>query len=148
MMNKVVLFDVDGTLADISHRRIFLERSPPDWKLFNSSIVDDVPNTPIVELYRALWSASLYELILVTGRMERYRQVTEDWLNEFSIPFSRIIFRHDDDFREDSIVKEEFLDVLKDEGKTILFVVDDRKQVVDMWRRNGITCLQCAEGNF
>ena len=143
-----ILFDVDGTMADIDHRRPFLERSPPDWKLFNSSIVDDVPNAPIVELYRALWSASIYELILVTGRMEKYRRVTEDWLNAFSIPFSRIIFRQDDDFREDSIVKEEFLGVLKDEGKSILFVVDDRKQVVDMWRRNGITCLQCAEGNF
>ncbi len=60
--------------------------------------------------------------------------------------------REDGDFRKDSIIKEEILNkYLKDNNlkvDDIAFVVDDRKKVVDMWRRRGITCLQCAEGHF
>ncbi|WP_202926579.1 hypothetical protein [Piscirickettsia salmonis] len=48
----------------------------------------------------------------------------------------------------DNIIKEEILDRLLSNNKHILFVIDDRRQVVDMWRRRGIVCLQCAEGNF
>jgi hypothetical protein len=46
------------------------------------------------------------------------------------------------------MTEQDILDALKAEGKDILFAVDDRQQVVDMWRRNGITCLQCDEGQF
>ena len=56
--------------------------------------------------------------------------------------------RPEGDYRPDYQVKQEMLNSLKAEGFEVLFTVDDRKQVVDMWRRNGITCLQCAEGNF
>ena len=45
------------------------------------------------------------------------------------------------DNRQDSMVKQDILDALKAEGKDIIFAVDDRQQVVDMWRGNGITCL-------
>lgn len=30
----------------------------------------------------------------------------------------------------------------------VLFAVDDRKRVADMWRSVGLTCLHCDEGNF
>jgi hypothetical protein len=56
--------------------------------------------------------------------------------------------RADKDFRADHIVKEEMLSFLRSSGNEILFVVDDRQQVVDMWRRNGVICLQCDEGKF
>ncbi len=52
------------------------------------------------------------------------------------------------DNRKDAIIKKEILGLLRQEGKEILFAVDDRQQVVDMWRENGITCLQCDIGDF
>lgn len=145
---KVVLFDMDGTLADIRHRRTFLDQSPADWKAFNAAMGDDTPNVPIVSLYTSLWDSGSYELIIVTGRNERYRKLTEQWLSWNEIPFGRMLMRADDDSRADHIIKEEILDQLLGEGKTILFTVDDRQQVVDMWRRRGITCLQCDVGDF
>jgi FMN phosphatase YigB (HAD superfamily) len=145
---RTVLFDLDGTIADIKHRRKFLEQSSPDWKSFNKLMGNDKPNLPLVELYKTLWESCKYELIILTGRHEEYRKLTEQWLTWNEIPFSKLIMRADKDFRADHIVKEEMLSFLRSSGNEILFVVDDRQQVVDMWRRNGVICLQCDEGKF
>ncbi|MEO9947659.1 MAG: polynucleotide kinase [Roseobacter sp.] len=142
------LFDIDGTLAQIDHRRPLLEGDRPDWKAFNKLMGDDVPNLPIVELYKTLWDSQKYQLFLVSGRGEEYRKVTETWLTWNTIPFERLLMRPRNDFRPDTDVKQEILDRLRSEGKEISFVVDDRNSVVDMWRKNGVTCLQCADGDF
>lgn len=145
---KTILFDIDGTLANIEHRRSHLEKDKPDWKSFNAEMGGDTPNAPVVSLYKSLWAAQSHEVILVTGRNERSRELTEQWLAWNEIPFGRLLMRPDNDFRADHIIKEEILRDLLAAEKVIEFVVDDRQQVVDMWRRNGITCLQCAVGDF
>jgi hypothetical protein len=71
------LFDIDGTLAKIDHRRPLVVGKKADWKSFNSLMGDDLPNEPVVDLYRALWESKSYELILVSGRGEEFRSVTE-----------------------------------------------------------------------
>lgn len=145
---KTILFDLDGTLANIKHRRKFLEGSNPDWKSFNQHMGEDTPNFPIINLYKTLWNSGQYEIIILTGRNEKYRAVTEQWLAWNEVPFKKLIMRTDNDFRTDNLIKEEMLKYLISEGKEILFAIDDRQQVVDMWRRNGITCLQCDYGDF
>lgn len=145
---KTILFDIDGTLANIEHRRGHLEKDKPDWKSFNAEMGGDTPNAPVVSLYKSLWAAQSHEVILVTGRNERSRELTEQWLAWNEIPFGRMLMRPDNDFRADHIIKEEILRDLLAAEKVIEFVIDDRQQVVDMWRRNGITCLQCAVGDF
>lgn len=144
----LVIFDIDGTLADIRHRRHLVMKSPPDWKSFNAAMGDDIPNPAIVTLYHSLWDSGRFELILVTGRNERSRALTEQWLAWNEIPFNRLLMRGDHDQRADHLVKEALLDQLLSEGRTIAFTVDDRQQVVDMWRRRGLTCLQCDVGDF
>ena len=145
---KTVIFDVDGTLADLSHRRHFVTKFIKNWTQFNAQMGEDVINPAVVELYNTLWDSQKYDIIIVTGRSEEFREVTEQWLVWNHIPFNRLIMRKEKDNRQDSMVKQEILNLLKAEGKDILFAVDDRQQVVDMWRRNGITCLQCDEGQF
>lgn len=147
-MKPVIIFDIDGTLADCEHRRYFLNETPPNWKSFNESMVTDCPKRDVVLLYHTLYDSNLYDIILLTGRYEEYRQVTENWLKSWQIPFNEIYMRKDGDNRKDAIIKEEILNILLSEGKQILFTVDDRQQVVDMWRKNGITCFQCDYGDF
>jgi phosphoglycolate phosphatase-like HAD superfamily hydrolase len=145
---KTIIFDIDGTLADIAHRRAFLEQEKPNWAAFNDAMGDDTPNTPVVSLYKTLWESGEYDIILTSGRSEQDRKITEQWLTWNEIPFGRLEMRQDKDNRADHIIKQEILDKLRAESKDILFAVDDRQQVVDMWRRNGITCLQCDVGDF
>ena len=142
------LFDIDGTLALIDHRRPFVTGERPNWNKFNKIMGDDTPNHPVVSLYKTLWESNKYQLILVSGRGEEYRKITETWLTWNSIPFEKLLMRPRNDFRSDVEIKQEILNQLRGEGQEISFVVDDRNSVVDMWRQNGITCLQCAEGNF
>ena len=138
---KTVIFDVDGTLADLSHRRHFVSNNEKNWSLFNTKMGEDKINPAVVELYNTLWDSQKYDLIIVTGRSEEFRAVTEQWLVRNHIPFNRLIMRKAKDNRQVAVIKQEILDVLKAEGKDIMFAVDDRQQVVDMWQRNGITCL-------
>jgi len=145
---QAILFDIDGTLADIEHRRSHLNKAEPDWAAFNDEMGEDTPNKPVVDLYKTLWEHSQYELILVTGRNENARALTEQWLAWNEIPFGQMLMRPDKDYRADHLIKEEILGSLLSQGKVIVFTVDDRQQVVDMWRRNGITCLQCDVGDF
>ena len=172
-----VIFDIDGTLADIEHRRHFVEGKKKDFDTFNAAMVDDTPNTPIVDLLHMYLSRfEPTQVIFCTGRMEQYREVTRNFLldacevEEFLSlvmdyhrhePKYRRMVEHDldtyllmrpDERRHDPDyqIKQEMLDyILKTvDKKNILCAVDDRKRVVDMWRANGITCLQVAEGNF
>ena len=145
---QTIVFDIDGTLADIEHRRKYLDEERPNWAKFNAEMGDDTPNHAIVNLYNTLWQSNMYDIIIVTGRNEHFRKATETWFAWNEIPFDRILMRPDRDNRADYIIKEEILDILLSEGKEIAFTVDDRQQVVDMWRRRGITCLQCDKGDF
>lgn len=142
---KSVLFDIDGTLANISSRREILKKDQHNWKDFFEAMGDDVPNDDVVELYNLVKTSQNYECVIVSGRPEKYRELTEQWLAWNKIEFDLLLMRPTDDNRADHIIKEEILDRLLSEGKEVAFVVDDRKSVVDMWRRRGLTCLQCAD---
>lgn len=142
---KTVLYDIDGTLANTEHRQSILKDDPHNWKAFFAAMGDDTTNKAVVELYRLLWASEQHECIIVSGRPEQYRKVTEQWFIWNDIPFGRLIMRPKNDNRADHIIKEDMLNKLLSEGKEISFVVDDRKSVVDMWRRNGLTCFQCDD---
>lgn len=147
-MNSLILFDLDGTLADNSHRQHLLSGDKKDWDAFFDAQRDDTPNTPIVTLYRALIESDKFDVLVVTARPERYRETTQKWFAENDIPLERLLMRVDGDRRSDEIVKQEMLFLLKGEDRLPLFVVDDRAGVVEMWRSEGITCLQCADHRF
>jgi hypothetical protein len=89
----------------------------------------------------------MYEIVFCSGRPERCRADTEAWLKKHDFNHYALWMRQDGDFRRDDIVKQEILDKYIDKDR-VLFVLDDRDQVVDMWRRNGLTCFQVAEGDF
>ncbi|GIM89705.1 phosphatase domain-containing protein [Paractinoplanes toevensis] len=138
MTSRAVLFDIDGTLALRTG-----DRSPYDWH----RVGEDEPNPPVIELSRIVHAAG-YRLILMSGRDEVCRQQTELWLDAQQVPFHELHMRPEKDNRKDSIVKEELYRKYVEGRRDVAFVVDDRNQVVRMWRELGLSCFQVAEGDF
>lgn len=138
-----IIFDIDGTLADITHRLHHIKNGNKNWDAFHAECVNDKPVEPICMMARFHHTYS-YPIILVSGRSDIVRAETVAWLAKHQIGYLQLLMRKHGDYRPDDILKEEFLDKLLAEGHKILYTVDDRQRVVDMWRRRGITCLQCA----
>jgi len=135
---ECVIFDCDGTLSLMNGKRNPFE--------YEKCLVDDL-NAPIAHLARTYYKDGI-KLIIVSGRDASCRQLTEQWLVSKSVPYDELYMRPEGDCRKDSIIKNEiYLEHIK--GKyNVLYWVDDRRQVVQWIRSIGITCLQCADGNF
>lgn len=140
-MTRNIIFDIDGTLADPKDRLHFLEKK--DWNSFYDACLDDAPIHHVIYLLQEL--KKNHRIIILTGRPERIKDKTLQWLKANNISFDEIYFRKDGDYRPDYEIKEEILKTL---NRSIWFAVDDRKQVVDMFRRNNILCLQCKDGDY
>jgi phosphoglycolate phosphatase-like HAD superfamily hydrolase len=142
---KKVIFDIDGTLADCSRRVHHLMKKPKDWDAFFAEMESDPPNLPVVELCRAMHQRG-HRIVLCTGRYEKHRLVTNQWLERNGVPYHEIRMRRNDDKRSDVEVKKEMVGPA--EVQDILFVVEDRSRNVEMWRAQGLVCLQCDAGEF
>jgi hypothetical protein len=89
-------------------------------------------------------------VLLISGREEIYRGVTEYWLGTHGLLKYRLglIMRAEKDNRPDEIVKRELYEQKIQPHYQVGLVLDDRNKVVKMWRELGLTCLQVAEGDF
>lgn len=146
-MNTYV-FDLDGTLANIEHRLHFIQGDEKDWNGFYAACTSDKPIPEMIRLFRDLRNLNddNQEMVVLTGRSDAVRQETGIWLSDNKIHETRLVMRKTRDYRPDHIIKEEWL---KQYGAgNIICVFEDRKSVVDMWRRNGVMCMQVAEGYF
>jgi hypothetical protein len=141
----LICFDLDGTLCNIEHRLGYVRSKPKNWAAFDAGIPNDKVNEPVAEAFRSL--AAFNTIILASGRNENSRDATEKWLhNNGFYEYDKLYMRKADDFRSDDIIKREILDeIIVDYGKKPDMVFDDRKRVVDMWRRNGIWVFDCNQ---
>lgn len=153
MIGKIVIFDLDGTLARIDKRRKLStkENGKLHWgKFFDPKNIDlDEPNIPVIEAAKA-HGAMGCKIIIFSGRSADTKEATIDWLNKHQVPFSEIHMRPSSDYRKDDILKAEMFEkVIGLENKdSVLCIYDDRDQVVNKWRELGLTCFQVAPGNF
>ena len=145
--SKAILVDLDGTLCDCEHRVHHVRGEKKNWKAFNKLMVHDQLNHWCFELMEAM-AARDYKIIFVTGRGELSRVPTENWLKKHSVKYDHLFMRGVLDIREDADVKEEIFELHIKQNYQVLFVVDDRKSVVERWRKLDLICLQCAPGNF
>lgn len=143
---KYIVCDIDGTLADLSHRKHFIEEPHKDWDSFYEACDLDSPIIKICTLVNIIYSNG-FGVIYVSGRRESTRSKTLAWLNRYGLPNGELFMRPDGDCRPDNEIK---LEILKNNlnKSRIWLVIDDRDKVVKMWRANGLTCLQVANGNF
>jgi len=143
----LVVFDIDGTLANIEHRLDYVRSKPKNWKAFDAGIPKDKVNEPVATVMCnvASWG---HNIVLASGRNERSRNATVAWLNANDLStYEKLYMRKADDYRSDDIVKREMLDeIIADYGKKPDMVFDDRPHVVRMWRDNGIFVFNVYQG--
>lgn len=159
----MIIFDLDGTLADCEHRRHFVDpkyniydyvnkKWKPDWKAFYEACDKDIPIKPVIDL---LWRLDPYEtkISIWSGRCESVREKTVQWVIEYvflgnfiTLQQIELKMRPIGDSIPDDKLKEKWLDEALAQGKTIDFVIDDRKKVTDMWNRRGIFVFDVSQG--
>lgn len=139
---KAIICDIDGTLAHM------VDRGPFDWKKVGSDEPDFVVWDILLKYYLTRTSKEWVEIILVSGRDGICRDETEEWLGMFDIPYDQLFMRPAHNNEKDVVIKQRILDSEIKDKYEVLFVLDDRDQVVEMWRANGLKCLQVAEGKF
>ena len=167
MKKNTVIFDLDGTLANIDARRAkSLSNDKMDWDVFfdPENISLDKPNLPVIKMAQLL-AEDGFKIVIFSGRNDRSFFTTKAWLTRNRVPFHKLVMRPDK-FKEDSwpiangnpatkemrfmpdeILKKKMLDTFVDIDDVFL-VVDDRNKVVKMWRDLGLTVFQVADGDF
>lgn len=136
-----VIFDIDGTLA----RNV--SRGPFDW----SRVMEDELKKEIAALYmfcnKHKFQHKTPKVIVCSGRDAVCRSKTVAWLAYYGLTFDELFMRAENDNRPDFEIKQEFWEEISAKHN-VLFMVDDRQQVVDHARRLGFTVLQCDYGDF
>lgn len=140
---NAIIVDIDGTLAHMNGR------SPYDYTQVHTDVIDEVVRG-IVNLY-----ADHYKILIVSGRDDTCYTATMNWLRDNGVQYDELIMRDstrlnpDGSKPADTIIKREIFDKFIKDNYDIEFVLDDRQQVVDMWRHDlGLKVLQVAEGDF
>jgi predicted kinase len=136
MGDRAVMFDIDGTLAQMSGR------SPYEWHRVGEDTVVPAVATTLRNL------AVFNTIIIMSGRDSVCRPETEDWLRRHDITYDELFMRAEKDMRPDNIIKYELFNKHIRDDYDILAVYDDRDQVVNMWRAIGLPCFQVAPGAF
>jgi len=157
-MKPLYIFDIDGTLTDLTHRRHLVDGSQKkDWDEFYRLCFLDVPRPNVIAIMSSLMYADS-DVIFFSGRRESCRKDTLDWFCKY-IPALAVIpavllnnmltLRPNGDYTHDTTLKQYWYNELPNEDKLRLVAVfDDRQQVVDMWRTENILCCQVDKGDF
>ena len=155
-----IIFDIDGTLLDISHRLHLIKKTPPDWEEFRNPLQKrwDEPRLPIIKVAVALQIAG-NQVILCSGRRESEREDTLKSLSRFfksdvdkilhgisRIQMPMLCMRKDKDYRPDTKVKADMLETLRNQGFNPVMAFDDRPSVIRMWKEHGLTVADVGNG--
>ena len=169
MNKKTVIFDLDGTLANIDVRRdkSLKPNGKLDWEIFAApdSITNwDTPNEPVIKMAQ-MFDNEGFNIVIFSGRNDRGFDATVEWLWDNKVPWDLLVMRPDKfkdkswpvadgnpatpamRFMPDEKLKKAMLDTFVNKDN-VFCVFDDRKKVVDMWRQEGLTCFEVEEGNF
>lgn len=136
----IVIVDIDGTIADGTHREVHLAGDRKDWKTYYSLLYGDAPIRSIIDRVNAM--SDDHMILVVSGRPDTYGKGTIHWLRTLAdLKFDHIFMRAGNDKREDSIIKKEILDKLP--KSQIVKVFDDRPRVCRMWESEGLDVEWC-----
>ena len=139
---RVAIFDLDGCMADDLDRLHFLTHQEPDWEAYFNACWGDKPVLPVLAIYHAL--GSYCSRVVFTGRPERTRALTVNWMSRHDIdrPLDLYMRRNDDD-RDNPVVKEGMLRDLRSRGYIPIMAFDDIQAIAEMYHANNVPCFLC-----
>jgi len=129
-MSKIVLCDIDGTVANNDHRQHLLTNYK-DWDKFFSKLSEDSPIFPIIEIINQRFRDGM-EIYFVTGRPERFRTETMSWLEKYFKYDFLLIMRKDNDVRNKLTIKKEMLRSIEKEDE-VIEVYENDLDLIEMW---------------
>jgi hypothetical protein len=162
MSRPLYIFDLDGTLALIEHRRHHVSKPDtqpdgdkewkPNWKAFYAACVHDQPNAPVIQTLRMLVSAGA-DIWVFSGRSDEVVTQTLEWLQKHIMWGAKteliLEMRTEGDYTPDDQLKLKWLKgMLVEDRARLIAVFEDRDRMVKMWRENGVACFQVAPGEF
>jgi phosphoglycolate phosphatase-like HAD superfamily hydrolase len=142
-ISAYAVLDIDGVLADVTHRLHHIESRPKDWRAFFGAAGRD----PVQPEGRAVADelAESHTVVYLTGRPEYLRRTTHDWLRRNGLPAGRLLMRERGDFRPARAAKLEILRNLETEAP-VAVVVDDDDEVVVALRSAGFNVFHATWG--
>lgn len=152
-----VIVDVDGTLTirrfggssrDVYRPEIWdpKARTPYEW----DRVGEDPVNRDVVHVVESLRRAG-HAVLVVSGRSDVCYVQTFDWLKRAGVRFDELFMAPDMDSvsgTPDHVVKRRIYEEKIEPRYRVRFVLDDRRQVVDMWRSLDLTVGQVRDGEF
>jgi len=146
--SKFVLCDIDGTIANLTHRLKYIKEEPKDYLLFysNELVFQDGFIADTFYDVKDYAEENNAEIVFFSGRSSECRDGTEAWLKEHTGISEPLLFmRNEGDRRPDTVVKEQMYNSVFNEGD-VLRVYDDRPSVIRMWREKGLEVIDCGSG--
>lgn len=136
---KAAIFDLDGTMCNISHR------NPYDASNCNK----DIPNQHVVDLCKLL-SKNDYEIFFFSGREDKHRTMTEEWLNFYFGTNYSLFMRESNNFEDDRLLKERLFNTYIKNKYNCKLWVDDRLRVCKFIYESGLPLFRVGdpEANF
>ena len=133
------MFDIDGVLADVSHRVHFLENGRKDWGSFFGNAIHDGVHPEGRDLITQ--AAQDCEIAYLTGRPDWCRRDTTHWLTRHGFPDGTLVMRRSGDRRPARLAKPQLLRHLA-KGRVVAVIVDDDLEVCDAYEAAGWTVLR------
>lgn len=156
---KVIVIDLDGTVANCEHRLHHIKGDKKDWDTFYKDCINDEPIKNVVNFVEHMCNMDEGNNVgvFITGRSRICEEETRKWIKKnfpglIENSDYYIYMREERDYRPDHEIKPELLEKFfndKDSSKeNVWFILEDRASVVDKWRELGYTCFQVAKGDF
>lgn len=146
---SIVLCDIDGTIADTTHRLHYVnvpDGENKDWKGFFSGMADDPVRLDVQKILIDLYNKG-HTIIFLSARPDSYRDVTLKWLADKNLSFAyTLIMRQSHDKRPDTEVKASMFDLHFPDKGVIHTIIDDRPSVIRMWKEKGLNVVDVGKG--
>ena len=132
---NIVICDIDGTVANNDHRQHLL-KGFKTWDAFFNALDKDTPIQEVIDYVLELHRDGK-EIVFITGRPERYRKSTSEWLSRYFNFELNIYMRRDNDTRHKKLVKKEIF-TENFNSKQIYISIENDLELIDLWKSLGL----------